>query len=287
MNEPNASNELATQKAREFHFTKNDFVFVQQTVYDHAGISLAEHKTDMVYSRLSRRLRALQLNTFAEYRGYLQENDDEKVQFINALTTNLTHFFREAHHFDFIRDKLMAELVQSHQHDKRIRFWCAGCSTGEEPYSLAITVHEALNSVKSWDIKILATDLDTQVLEKARRGCYEAERVKDIKPERIKKWFNTDGNDYIAKDELRQLISFKQLNLMNEWPMKGPFDVIFCRNVVIYFDKTTQARLFQRYYDLLTPQGVLMLGHSESLGSMQTHFTTLGRTMFRKKVGMG
>ncbi len=274
-------------RAREFHFTAADFAFVQKTVYDYAGISLADHKTDMVYSRLSRRLRTLGLSAFAQYRDYLQHNDDEIVQFINALTTNLTHFFREHHHFDFIREKLMTELCQRHQLDKRIRFWCAGCSTGEEPYSLAMTLHESMASLSGWDIKILATDLDTQVLDKARIGRYEWDRVKDLDAARLKKWFKADADNaaVTVSDALRRLITFKQLNLMGDWPMKGPFDVIFCRNVVIYFDKPTQANLFQRYYDLLTEQGVLMLGHSESLGVMQGHFKTIGRTMFRKSEG--
>ncbi len=279
---------VATARVREFHFTQSDFGFVQKTVYDHAGIALGEHKMDMVYSRLSRRLRALHLDSFEQYQQYLLDHDDEVVQFINALTTNLTHFFRENHHFEFIKEKYFAELLRLHQSDRRIRFWCAGCSTGEEPYSLAITLHEAMSSFRGWDIKILATDLDTQVLDKARSGRYEAERVKDIPAERLGKWFtrSDEGEYYTVKESLRDLITFKQLNLMNEWPMKGPFDLIFCRNVVIYFDKTTQHKLFQRYYDLLADHGVLMLGHSESLGAMQARFTTTGRTTFRKKVGL-
>ena len=284
MSSHRVSTEATVVREREFHFTKADFIFVQKMVYQQAGIALADHKVDMVYSRLSRRLRALQLTTFESYRDYLDDNDDEIIHFINALTTNLTHFFREQHHFDFIRGKWMTELCQQHQHDKRLRFWCAGCSTGEEPYSLAITVHEAMISFAGWDIKILATDLDTQVLAKARAARYEADRVKDLSAERLKTWFviEPDGEHYRVKDQVCKLVTFKQLNLMNAWPMRGPFDVIFCRNVVIYFDKPTQTKLFQRYYDLLADQGLLMLGHSESLGAMQTHFKTIGRTMFRK-----
>lgn len=241
----------------------------------------------MLYRRLMRRTRELKLTSFSAYCNLLKAEDAEELpKFINAITTNLTSFFRENHHFDYLRDHFLPSCLAS-GHSKRLRIWSAGCSTGEEPYSIAITLHESLGTqLANLDAKILATDLDSDVVATGAQGVYRMDRIKDLSAERQKKWFSkgSGDNDGFVKvsPALRQLITFKQLNLLQNWPMQGPFDIIFCRNVVIYFDKPTQQQLFSRYFDLLRPGGMLILGHSENLASQQKFFRMLGKTMFQK-----
>lgn len=275
------------ERQREFDFTDKDFNCIRGLVRQHAGINLSDAKRDMVYSRLARRLRQLGFATFKQYTDLLQEEPQgEIVQFTNAITTNLTSFFREAHHFEFLAGTILARIIQEKQRARRIRIWSAGCSTGEEPYSIAITVRETLPANSGWDVKILATDLDSDVLAVAREGVYGAERVKDLSSARLQCWFakgtGTQEGKVKAAPELQRLITFKQLNLMGEWPMHGSFDVIFCRNVVIYFDKPTQRVLFERFADLLVDQGHLIVGHSESLFKVTSRFELLGNTIYRK-----
>src|SRR5262249_31632383 len=222
----------------------------------------------LVYGRLSRRLRALGLDSFRAYRQILERGDsDELAQFCNAITTNLTSFFREAHHFEYLRDELLAPLAADARGPRRLRFWSPGCCSGEEPYSLAMTIHEALPDARRWDIRILATDLDTEVLGRGRRGVYEEERVRGLPAARLERFFCPDDGGkaarYVVTEELRNLIAFRELNLMRALPMKGPFDAIFCRNVIIYFDKDTQRDLFARIAQLQRPGNLLFLGHSE------------------------
>jgi len=275
-----------TKKDREFCFTDRDFEAVRKRLYDHAGISLNDSKRDLVYSRLSRRLRALRIGSFGAYLRLLDsaQGESELVHFINALTTNLTAFFREPHHFDYLAEEALPEALRRHEHDRRVRFWSAGCSTGEEPYSMAMIVRENLPPRQCWDLKILATDLDSNVVAKAAGGQYTAERISGISRARAHKWFHrVQGADRVQVDPaLRELITFKQLNLMHDWPMRGPFDLIFCRNVVIYFDKPTQRRLFERYADILVDGGYLFLGHSESMYRLTDRFELVGRTIYRK-----
>ena len=247
---------------------------------------MSEQKRELVYGRLARRLRALQLTSFAEYRRLLAEdNGREIVEFCNALTTNLTAFFREAHHFDFLREHLL-KSVAAPVGARRVRIWSAACSTGEEPYSIAMTIRESLSDLHGWDIRILATDLDSAVLEQGRRGLYAAERLKGIEPQRRARFFREqrglDGISYEVTDELRALVTFKQLNLMHPLPMRGPLQAIFCRNVVIYFDKDTQRDLFARIALLQRPGDLLFLGHSESLFKVTDSYALLGRTMYRR-----
>lgn len=272
--------------SREFNFTDKDFNFIRKLVAEKTGISLSEAKRDMVYSRLSRRLRKLELDRFDHYCDLLKsEKNDELVQFINAITTNLTAFFRENHHFEYLKNTVLPELLRK-KSDKRIRIWSAGCSTGEEPYSIAMVVKEATQAFKGWDIKILATDLDSSVVQKASTGIYTTQRVNGISKERLQKYFqkNADANsdELRVNQQIRELITFKQLNLMHDWPMKGPFDIIFCRNVVIYFDKDTQRVLFDRYANLLASNGHLFIGHSESLFKVSERFRLIGGTMYQK-----
>lgn len=278
---------MASVYEREFVFSRKDFEYVRDLVGDHTGIVLSDHKMDMVYGRLARRLRTLGLETFDEYLGLLDCGDDtELIEFTNALTTNLTSFFREPHHFEYLTNTAIPTLIEGGKRHHRLRVWSAGCSTGEEPYTLSIAINEALSNIKSWDVRILATDLDTNVVEKGKAGIYDIERVNGIERSRLRRWFKQGAGDLagsirVSKD-LKSLITFKQLNLLHQWPMKGSFDVIFCRNVVIYFSKDTQRELFDRYADLLADDGYLFVGHSESLHNVSERFHLIGKTIYRK-----
>lgn len=283
--------EKETKILKEFLFTDKDFFYLSKLANDLAGIKLSEAKRELVYGRLSKRLRKLGLGSFEHYCELLrnkEEGDEEFTHFINCITTNVTSFFRENHHFEFMTDELLPELVKANSHvsQPRLRIWSAGCSSGKEPYSIAITVREALRDFGKWDAKILATDLDSNILEIARRGEYPEEKADDI-PEGVrKKWFRSgqgvnQGTIKIS-DELQSMITFNQLNLTEEWPLKGVFDIIFCRNVTIYFDKETRIKLLDRFAEHLTPNGYLFVGHSESLFGLTKRFTTVGRTIHRK-----
>lgn len=277
--------------AREFAFTDRDFDCLRQLVGRRTGIVLSDAKRDMVYSRLARRLRQLKLDSFARYCELIQDetaNADEMVQLTNAITTNLTSFFREAHHFDFLREQVIPELRREHAADKRIRLWSSACSTGEEPYSIAITLRQAMADLHGWDARILATDLDTNVLSTAQQAIYKDERIEGLSHEVRKHWFlkgkSAQGGMVRARDELRELITFRQLNLMHDWPFKGPFDAVFCRNVVIYFNQDTQRQLIDRIADHMTPGGYLFMGHSETLHNISNRFKLIGKTIYRLTV---
>ena len=267
-------------------FSDKDFQYIQKTVYDHAGISLSDAKKSLVYNRLAKRIRKLNLPNFQEYFSFVeQQGEAEFIQLINAITTNLTAFFRENHHFLFLANELLPALMKKNQNSKRIRIWSAGCSTGEEPYSIAMVVRETIAD-RSWDVKILATDLDSNVVNTGLQGVYREDRVGDLPAERLKRWFKKgsgkqEGHVKLHPD-LQSLITFRQLNLMHPWPMSGSFDLIFCRNVVIYFDKETQSKLFHRYADILSPDGHLFVGHSETLFKLTDRFTLLGKTIYQK-----
>ena len=265
-----------------------DFKFICNYVYDVAGIVLGESKKEMVYRRLTRVIRDRKLASFTEYCDLLRsEPEKERNYFINAITTNLTSFYREKHHFDYLQNHEFPRLLEQNKDTKRVRIWSSASSTGEEPYSLGITTYQSFASVLSnWDVKILATDIDSNVLAKGKSGIYDINRIdglpSDIKSKYFKAGTGANANSVKVSKNIQSLITFKQLNLLHEWPMKGPFDVIFCRNVIIYFDKETQLDLFDRYYNQLKPGGLLMLGHSENLGAYQKYFENVGRTIFRK-----
>ncbi|RJE75977.1 chemotaxis protein CheR [Pseudoalteromonas sp. MSK9-3] len=268
---------------REFAFTDTDFKVISERVYQACGIVLGPHKREMVYSRLARRIRTNELTSFAAYLDYLDTHSDaEFSHFINAITTNLTSFFRENHHFEHVSDTIIPALLESNKTSKRVRIWSAGCSTGEEPYSIAMTLVGRFPA--SWDVKILATDLDSNVLAKAQQGIYEPVTITGLSPAQLKQFFlkSADGNAYRVKPQLQQMISFKRLNLLEKWPMKGPFDVIFCRNVLIYFDKKTKDNLFKGYHRMLAQDGHLFIGHSETMGKEHSEFKNLGKTMYKK-----
>ena len=275
------------ERSREFQFRDEDFNALRTLVRQLTGISLSEAKRELVYGRLSRRLRALRLQSFSAYRDLLANDPEgpEMVEFVNAITTNLTSFFREAHHFEHLREQVLLPMLKRGA-VQRLRIWSAGCSTGEEPYSIAMTVREVMPEGARHDIKILATDLDSDVLSRARNGVYAEDRVRGLPAERRSRFFREyrDGNvlEYRVTPDLQELITFNQLNLMNPLPMKGPLDVIFCRNVVIYFDKDTQRDLFRRYAQLQRSGDMLFLGHSESMFKVSDDYTLVGRTIYRR-----
>jgi chemotaxis protein methyltransferase CheR len=273
-------------RLREFEFGNEDFEALRKLVKQLTGINLSDQKRELVYGRLARRLRALQLQSFAQYREILaQDGGREIAQFCNAITTNLTSFFREPHHFDYLRDQVLLPMLESGA-ARRLRIWSAGCSTGEEPYSIAMTILETLPDVRRWDIRILATDLDSDVLERGRRGVYTEDRLKNLTLQRRMRFFRErrerDGLCHEVTPELKSLITFKQLNLMHPLPMRGPLDAIFCRNVVIYFDKDTQRDLFNRVAQLQQPGNLLFLGHSESLFKVSEQYSLIGKTVYRR-----
>ncbi len=269
---------------REFAFGDEDFAALRDLVKSLTGINLSDQKRELVYGRLSRRLRALGLASFQQYRKLLAANPQELVQLTNAITTNLTAFFREHHHFDYLREQILAPLAADPRAARRVRIWSAGCSTGEEAYSIAMTVIEALPDLARWDIRILATDLDSEVLARARAGSYASERMRGMDPERLERFFTERRSGaavtYQVVPEIAALITFKQLNLMHNLPMKGPLDAIFCRNTVIYFDKDTQRDLFRRIATLQQSGDKLFLGHSESLFQVSDDYTLIGRTVY-------
>jgi len=266
---------------REFDFNVKDFERVRQLIYDHAGISLNPSKQDMVYSRLARRLRATGIRSFKSYLDMLEKNDSdvEWEAFVNALTTNLTSFFREPHHFP-----LLAEHALKHKGKHPIALWCSASSTGEEPYSMAMTMVDAFGTFTP-PVTIVATDLDTNVLAKAEAGVYPVERVEKLSQDKVKRFFlkgtGAHAGQVRVRPELRAMITFRQVNLLdNDWPIRGPLDAIFCRNVMIYFDKPTQLKILEKFAPLLQPDGLLFAGHSESFHNAGHLFTLRGKTVY-------
>jgi chemotaxis protein methyltransferase CheR len=267
----------------ELVLSEAEFVRIRDLVREHTGIALSDAKRQLVHGRLARRLRALKLTSFTDYIRLLEKGDEAEIEeFINAVTTNLTSFFREPHHFEFLGRDLLPAIAATAA--RRLRIWCCAASTGEEPYSIAMVLREAQSLLAGWDVKVLATDLDSNVLGHAKWGVYTRDRFESMDSKRIARFFEpVSGEDRLsASDELRDLITFKQLNLMNEWPMKGPFDAIFCRNVIIYFDKATQRQLFERMATLQRPGDYLFLGHSESLYRVSERYELIGRTIYRR-----
>jgi chemotaxis protein methyltransferase CheR len=262
-----------------FEFTPRDFARVRTLIYRQAGISLGESKQEMVYSRLARRLRAKGMNTFEEYLDGLESGRDneEWVAFTNALTTNLTSFFREAHHFPILAEHILNRKTS-------LSIWCSASSTGEEPYSIAMTACEAFGTLTP-PVSIIATDIDTNVLETAANGVYPIDRIDKMAQDRVKRFFQRGCGERSGmvrvRPELRQLVTFKPLNLLaNSWPVSGAFDVIFCRNVMIYFDKPTQSQILARFVPLMKPDGLLFAGHSENFMYASDAFKLRGKTVY-------
>lgn len=269
-----------------------DFQYLRAFVLEHCGIALGEHKHQLVQGRLFRRLRALGLSNFSSYCELLRNDPHSELgELASAISTNVTSFFREVHHYDLLVNELLPHwLEEKRRAGDRLRIWSAGCSTGEEPYALAMVLAEALESCASTvDARILATDLSPQALETARKGVYSLERIAGISEERCRRWLLRGSGEFeglaCVHPRLRELVTIEPLNLLHPWPMSGPFDAIFCRNVVIYFDQPTKQRLFKRYAELLPVGGHLFLGHSESLHGINDQFELIGRTVYRKIAG--
>ncbi len=271
---------------KEFPFTDEDFKFIQELVAERTGIVLSDIKRTMVYSRIARRIRQCGVNDFAEYCGLLKAGDEsELISFTNAITTNLTSFFREPHHFEYLAKTVLPEL-EKNKTSKRIRIWSAGCSSGEEPYSIAMTIMDHFKNKPDWDIKILASDLDYEMVEKASQGVYKEDRVTGLDKQHLRNYVKKGKGKLAGMVKMDQrlidMITFKQLNLLHDWPFHGPFDFMFCRNVVIYFNKDTQRELFDRYADILDDNAPLFIGHSESLFKVTDRYKSLGQTIYRK-----
>lgn len=268
----------------EISLSEREFSRIKARVYKVAGISLSDAKRTLVVSRLSKIVRALGLASFDDYVDFLEKgaSSSDGQDFINALTTNLTRFYREDHHFDHLRTYVGA-LMSERPRGQRLRIWSAGCSTGQEPYTIGMDLLTAFPELKRWDFKILATDIDTAVIAKAARGIYPENELSGLSAERARPFQKLGDGNVQVPQAVRELISFKPLNLIAEWPMKGPFDAIFCRNVAIYFDKPTQGAVFGRFGKLLAPDAFLYIGHSENLGSGGEGFRLVGKTIYQSR----
>jgi len=271
----------------DFAFSDRDFRMISDLANGRYGLFLQPSKKALVHSRLAKRLRALNLGSFQEYCDLLDrpEGNDEQAHLLSALTTNVTHFFREAHHFEYLRETIAPKLVVKAKSGQAVRLWSSACSTGQEAYSMAAALVCADPTVHQHDIKILATDIDPKVVQVAREGLYPSEQIAAVPEE----WRNllsasrpTGHGNIAVDDRLKSLISFGELNLVNDWPMQRKLDVIFCRNAAIYFDKATQERLWQRFATALSDDGYLMIGHSERLsGPSQGAFKSVGITSYQ------
>ncbi len=271
----------------EYHFTEADFKGVAAMLHADAGIHLPPAKATLVYSRLAKRIRALRLPDFAAYVALVAtpEGADERINMLAALTTNVTRFFREPHHFDLLRTQILEPLAASVKAGGRMRLWSAGCSTGQEPYSMAMTVLSVIPEATRLDVKILATDIDPNVVQTGRRGVYTEDHVSPVPRELRDRYLkrDRDSGDWMVSPELRSLITFNELNLIGDWPIKGKFDAIFCRNVVIYFEEPTQERIWGRYRQHMHPHARLYIGHSERVND--PNFETDGLTTYKLKRG--
>lgn len=277
------------EEAREYRFTDRDFRVIADLVHDKAGIALSDEKRNLVYGRLSKRLRHLQLESFRDYCALLEDDSSEEFQdFINALTTNHTKFFREAHHFIHMKDVFLPQLDAEAKGAgrRKFRIWSAACSSGEEPYSIALTLMAYLAALEKCDVRILATDLDSNILAKARNAEYPHRQYSDL-PSRLldrlpRKTVSVSGDRMMMGEDVRRLVTFRQLNLLSPWPIKGIFDAIMCRNVMIYFDDETKRALVKRFDRQLKVGGYLYTGHAESLLGMLDNYKMVGRTVYEK-----
>jgi chemotaxis protein methyltransferase CheR len=267
----------------------NDFKRLSALVKRHSGINLHEGKQELVKARLNKRLRELGMSTYQEYLDFLQSDatGDEFIIMLNSLSTNVTSFFRESDHFTFLSQTYFPQLrARKAEHDRHIRFWSAGCSSGEEPYTLALVFKEGWADLGNWDVRILATDLSTRVLNNAKQGIYDEPKLADIPRSLRERYFtplkSKSVEQYQVKENIRSLVHFARLNLLDPWPMRGPFDAIFCRNVMIYFEKKLREQLVNKYWELLAPGGIFFIGHSESLAGITHKFQYVAPTIYKK-----
>ena len=276
-------------QAPEFELGDEDFARIRARVREQAGMGLTESKRTLVIARLSKIVRARRLGSFATYLDLLEKDGSaaEEQEFINALTTNLTRFWREEHHFEHLTEHVRGIIASRSgtAQAPRLRIWSAGCSTGQEPYTIALTLLTAFPELKYWDFKILATDIDTAVLARAVTGLYPASEINDLSPERAALFERMEDGRVRIPAAAASLVSFRTLNLLADWPMKGKFEAIFCRNVTIYFDRATQAEIFTRLGEVLAPGGMLYIGHSENLGAHAAGFRVAGKTVYQARQG--
>jgi chemotaxis protein methyltransferase CheR len=272
----------------EYPLTRRDLTDISAMIYSDAGIYLNDSKASLVYSRLSKHIRALGLRGFKDYCELVSSPDGAAArrEMLSHLTTNFTRFFRENHHFEHLRDEVLPGLINRAKSGGRVRIWSAACSDGQEPYSIALTVLSLLPNVADLDFRILATDIDPKILAAARAGVYDENALETMTPAMRKQWFrevDAGGRRRFQIDErVKKLITFNELNLMAQWPFKGNFDVIFCRNVVIYFDEPTQMKIWSRFASLLPEGGHLYIGHSERVsGDAKNLFDNIGITTYR------
>lgn len=272
----------------DYVMTAEDLRRITALLYESSGIVMNQAKATLVYSRLAKRLRKLGLDNFRQYCQLVGsvEGADERKQMLSALTTNLTRFFREPHHFRDLRERVLPALLPGLRQGGRVRVWSAGCSNGAEPYSIAMTLLDAVPSILDYDLRILATDIDFRMVEAGREGVYDAEQVKDAPRQLVSRWMvpmrDESGPTFSAGEEMRKLVSFRELNLIGDWPMKGGFDVIFCRNVAIYFDEETQSGIWAHFVQKLVPGGQLYIGHSERIvGPAQALLRNVGVTAYQ------
>lgn len=272
----------------EYPLTRRDLAEIAAMIYADAGIYLNESKASLVYSRLSKHIRNLGLKGFREYCQLVSSpaGAAERRDMLSHLTTNFTRFFRENHHFDHLKTDVLPELLNRAKNGGRVRIWSAACSDGQEPYSMALTVLSMMPNAADYDFRILATDIDPKILALARAGAYDATALETVSPAMRKQWFSETAvngrQKWQVDDRVKRLITFNELNLMAQWPFKGPFDVIFCRNVVIYFDEPTQMKIWSRFAGMLAPQGHLYIGHSERVsGDAKSVFDNIGITTYR------
>ncbi|GMU68564.1 MAG: hypothetical protein AMXMBFR37_08970 [Steroidobacteraceae bacterium] len=272
---------------REFAYTNDDFDALRSRVLDDTGIRLGDSKRELVYGRVTRRLRALGLDSFSAYRALLERDDGrEREALRSAITTKLTAFNRERHHFDYLRDQLLRPWVEAGA-SERLRIWSAGCASGEEPYSIAMTIAACVPHWQGRDIRILATDIDAAVLEYAQAAVYTQAQVARVPRADLERHFTRLPQDggvrYRLRPQLAALVTLRQLNLVDELPMHGPLDAIFCRNVAIYFDRETQRRMYARFARLQRPGDLLFVGHSESLYRVTDDYALIGKTIYRRR----
>jgi len=274
---------IVTPSLSDRHFNA-----ISKLVKERCGINLGAGKKQLVKARLAKRLRTLRIEGYDRYIEFVRSDTTglELVYMLDAISTNLTSFFREADHFDYFANDFLPQLIsRATRKVNRLRVWSAGCSSGEEAYSIAITICQNINEMCLWDTKILATDISTRVLSKAAKGLYSADRLKTINPRLKRKYFRSltqEPDVYKVSPVLRKMVHVARLNLVKPWPMQGPFDAIFCRNVMIYFDKATQGKLIRRYWDMLGSGGVLFVGHSESLAGIDHNFQYIQPTVYQK-----
>jgi chemotaxis protein methyltransferase CheR len=281
----------AVQLPGELPLTYEDFRKIAAMIHADAGIYLSESKIALVHSRLAKRLRALGLESFRDYSALVatKEGVDERQKMLAALTTNVTKFFREPHHFDHLERKVLPPLLEAARRGARVRLWSAACSNGQEPYSIALSLLKLMPGVANLDVKILATDIDPNMIAEGMRGIYTDSVLAAVPAQLRARWFvpvhgmqGEPGRSFRADDALRELVAFRELNLMGRWPMKGPFQAILCRNVAIYFEEATQKTLWSRFVPLLAPGGILYLGHSERVtGAAAAQFDSDGITTYR------